>query len=75
MNSQLYHRLHELKKVLDLHFSDLGVILDYQFDQKHCYIMETIKIWEKELPSEMIASHMQYGDLLTIQIKFKSNGG
>jgi len=75
MTGVLYRRLQELRRVLQFHFSDLGEIVDFQFDFKpilfwgspfkNMVIEESLPL----TPSQIAHSH---GELFTIQVKFKS---
>ena len=75
MNGELYHRLLELQKVLQLHFSDLGDIIDYQFEFKTVALLEPMHKYMHALPESdmhaMISPFMYTGELFTLQLKFK----
>ena len=73
MTNEMYRRMRELEKVLTLHFSDLGVVFDFQSDVKKIAIMNDPLTWMP--PHSHITSsampNIKYGDLITIQLKFK----
>jgi hypothetical protein len=67
----MYHRMHELKKVLELHFSDIGIIIDYQTDTKKIAIWEPLSVHMEGIHDMLTMPTPKYGDLITIQLKFK----
>ena len=44
MTNEMYRRMQELEKVLALHFSDLGVVIDFQTDMKKIVIWELLPV-------------------------------
>lgn len=70
MNGRTYHRLRELEKVLKLHFSDLGDIIDFQFDFKDIFIHEPMWATFNKEPLPTMVPYDK-GSLFTIQVKFK----
>jgi hypothetical protein len=71
MNGEMYNRLHELRKVLALHFSDLGTIIDFQFKDRQIAIMNHINIWDNLNPYDMITPYLKTGEEITVLFKFK----
>ena len=71
MTNEMYRRMHELRKLLELHFSDLGVVFDFQSDVKKIAIMEQLNAWPQYATGELSMPNIKYGDLITIQLKFK----
>jgi len=75
MNGELYYRLRELQKVLQLHFSDLGDVIDYQFEFKTVALLEPMhkymQVWDESDMHAMISPFMHTGELFTLQLKFK----
>ena len=71
MTNEMYRRMRELEKVLKLHFSDLGVVFDFQTDVKKIAIWEPLPTYMSSTQEMVCMPSPKYGDLITIQLKFK----
>jgi hypothetical protein len=71
MTNEMYRRIHELEKVLALHFSDLGIVIDFQTDMKKIAIWEPLPVCMESVQEMVSMPSPKYGALITIQLKFK----